>query len=56
MEKSGTQRRWRGVESLILAILLALIGAGAVAAGSHNTAAQATTAEHTTTATGVRAS
>ncbi|WP_146073197.1 MULTISPECIES: hypothetical protein [unclassified Arthrobacter] len=62
MEKSRTQRRWRGVESLILAILLALIGAGAVAAGSHKTAAQATsaeqttTSEYTTTAIGVRAS
>ncbi|WP_449373951.1 hypothetical protein [Arthrobacter psychrolactophilus] len=50
MEKSGSQRRWRGVEIVVLALLLALIGAGAVAAGSHDTAASPTTA------TGLRAS
>ncbi|WP_157884138.1 hypothetical protein [Arthrobacter alpinus] len=44
MEKSGGQQRWRGLEILVLAVLLALIGAGAVAAGSHNSAEQATTA------------
>ncbi|WP_425859772.1 hypothetical protein [Arthrobacter sp. TWP1-1] len=44
MEKSGGWRRWRGLEILVLAVLLALIGVGAVVAGSDNTAEQPTTA------------